>query len=95
MVEAALLRCCNPTCGGRPLDYPTHISNKLLLDIRKHIRKYYSVSTNVGGRGGREMCVVYCRQFCPAQIYYYNLFLLSTECRTMAFPLALLQMDLI
>uniref|UniRef100_A0A8C8MIY5 DNA polymerase n=1 Tax=Oncorhynchus tshawytscha TaxID=74940 RepID=A0A8C8MIY5_ONCTS len=42
MVEAALLRCCNPTCGGRPLDYPTHISNKLLLDIRKHIRKYYS-----------------------------------------------------
>uniref|UniRef100_A0A8C7JRZ9 DNA polymerase n=1 Tax=Oncorhynchus kisutch TaxID=8019 RepID=A0A8C7JRZ9_ONCKI len=42
MVEPALLRCCNPTCGGRPLDYPTHISNKLLLDIRKHIRKYYS-----------------------------------------------------
>ncbi|XP_041717792.2 DNA polymerase alpha catalytic subunit isoform X2 [Coregonus clupeaformis] len=42
MVEAAMMRCCNLSCGGRPLDYPTHISNKLLLDIRKHIRKYYS-----------------------------------------------------
>uniref|UniRef100_A0A4W5LBD5 DNA polymerase n=1 Tax=Hucho hucho TaxID=62062 RepID=A0A4W5LBD5_9TELE len=50
MVEAAMLRCCNPTCGGRPLDYPTHMSNKLLLDIRKHIRKYYS----------RGVCVCVC-----------------------------------
>ncbi|KAL1006634.1 hypothetical protein UPYG_G00074730 [Umbra pygmaea] len=40
--EPALMRCCNPSCGGRPLDYPTQMSNKLLLDIRKHIKKYYS-----------------------------------------------------
>ncbi|KAJ8010866.1 hypothetical protein DPEC_G00079590 [Dallia pectoralis] len=42
MMEPALLRCCNPSCGERILDYTTHISNKLSLDIRKHIKKYYS-----------------------------------------------------
>uniref|UniRef100_A0A6Q2YAF3 DNA polymerase n=1 Tax=Esox lucius TaxID=8010 RepID=A0A6Q2YAF3_ESOLU len=41
-VEPSLLRCCNPSCAGRPLDYPINISNKLSLDTRRHIKKYYS-----------------------------------------------------
>lgn len=36
------MRCCHIPCGGRPVDYAVKISNKLLLDIRRHIKKYYS-----------------------------------------------------
>nr|XP_057915854.1 DNA polymerase alpha catalytic subunit isoform X2 [Doryrhamphus excisus] len=41
-LEPSLLRCCNVPCPGRPIDFAFKISNKLLLDIRGHIRKYYS-----------------------------------------------------
>lgn len=41
-LEPSLMRCCHVPCGSRPIDYAVNISNKLLLDIRRHIRKYYS-----------------------------------------------------
>ncbi|XP_024136080.1 DNA polymerase alpha catalytic subunit isoform X1 [Oryzias melastigma] len=41
-LEPSLMRCCHVPCQSRPIDYPVHISNKLLLDIRRHIKKYYS-----------------------------------------------------
>ncbi|XP_037135270.1 DNA polymerase alpha catalytic subunit [Syngnathus acus] len=41
-LEPSFLRCCHVPCGGRPIDYAFNISNKLLLDIRRHIKKYYS-----------------------------------------------------
>uniref|UniRef100_A0A671X2E3 DNA polymerase n=1 Tax=Sparus aurata TaxID=8175 RepID=A0A671X2E3_SPAAU len=41
-LEPSLLRCCHVPCGGSPIDYAVNISNKLLLDIRRHIKKYYS-----------------------------------------------------
>lgn len=46
-LEPSLMRCCHIPCGGRPVDYAVKISNKLLLDIRRHIKKYYSVSIAV------------------------------------------------
>ncbi|KAI4797528.1 hypothetical protein KUCAC02_025015, partial [Chaenocephalus aceratus] len=41
--EPSLLRCCHLPCGERPIDQAVNICNKLLLDIRRHIKKYYSV----------------------------------------------------
>lgn len=41
-MEPSLMRCCHIPCGSRPIDYTVNISNKLLLDIRRHIKKYYS-----------------------------------------------------
>ncbi|XP_068566425.1 DNA polymerase alpha catalytic subunit [Cebidichthys violaceus] len=41
-LEPGLLRCCHVPCGSRPVDYAVNISNKLLHDIRRHIKKYYS-----------------------------------------------------
>ncbi|XP_020508693.2 DNA polymerase alpha catalytic subunit [Labrus bergylta] len=41
-MEPSLLQCCHIPCGSRPVDYVVNISNKLLLDIRRHIKKYYS-----------------------------------------------------
>ncbi|XP_041670511.1 DNA polymerase alpha catalytic subunit [Cheilinus undulatus] len=41
-MEPSLMRCCHIPCGSRPIDYTINISNKLLLDIRRHIKKYYS-----------------------------------------------------
>ncbi|XP_008293754.1 DNA polymerase alpha catalytic subunit [Stegastes partitus] len=41
-LEPSLMRCCHIPCGGSPLDYSVNISNKLQLDIRRHIKKYYS-----------------------------------------------------
>uniref|UniRef100_A0A3B5AJM4 DNA polymerase n=1 Tax=Stegastes partitus TaxID=144197 RepID=A0A3B5AJM4_9TELE len=46
-LEPSLMRCCHIPCGGSPLDYSVNISNKLQLDIRRHIKKYYSVSISV------------------------------------------------
>ncbi|XP_033988518.1 LOW QUALITY PROTEIN: DNA polymerase alpha catalytic subunit [Trematomus bernacchii] len=40
--EPSLLRCCHLPCGERPIDQAVNICNKLLLDIRRHIKKYYS-----------------------------------------------------
>ncbi|TKS87838.1 DNA polymerase alpha catalytic subunit [Collichthys lucidus] len=42
-LEPSLMRCCHIPCGSRPIDHAVNISNKLLLDIRRHIKKYYSV----------------------------------------------------
>ncbi|KAJ8278149.1 hypothetical protein GJAV_G00084410 [Gymnothorax javanicus] len=42
MLEPSLMRCCHISCEDRPVDHPIQISNKLLLDIRHHIHKYYS-----------------------------------------------------
>ncbi|XP_072306789.1 DNA polymerase alpha catalytic subunit [Eucyclogobius newberryi] len=41
-LEPSLMRCCHIPCGSRPIDYAVNISNKLLLDIRRHIKTYYS-----------------------------------------------------
>ncbi|XP_074549781.1 DNA polymerase alpha catalytic subunit [Halichoeres trimaculatus] len=41
-MEPSLMRCCHIPCGSRPIDHAVNISNKLLLDIRRHIKKYYS-----------------------------------------------------
>ncbi|XP_067434009.1 DNA polymerase alpha catalytic subunit [Thunnus thynnus] len=41
-LEPSLMRCCHIPCSSRPIDYTVNISNKLLLDIRRHIKKYYS-----------------------------------------------------
>lgn len=43
-LEPSLMRCCHIPCESRPIDYSVNISNKLLLDIRRHIKKYYAVS---------------------------------------------------
>lgn len=40
-LEPSLARCCHDPCGARLCDYPVNIINKLLLDIRKYIKKYY------------------------------------------------------
>uniref|UniRef100_A0A7N5ZZV3 DNA polymerase n=1 Tax=Anabas testudineus TaxID=64144 RepID=A0A7N5ZZV3_ANATE len=41
-LEPSLMRCCHIPCGNSPIDYAVNISNKLLLDIRRHVKKYYS-----------------------------------------------------
>ena len=52
--EPSLLRCCHVPCEGRPINHPVNICNKLMLDIRRHVKKYYSVSTGGRERGRRE-----------------------------------------
>ncbi|XP_053344293.1 DNA polymerase alpha catalytic subunit isoform X2 [Clarias gariepinus] len=42
VIEPSLTRCCHVPCNASPLRYHVQISNKLLLDIRRHVRKYYS-----------------------------------------------------
>lgn len=44
VMEPSLQRCCHIPCNASPLHHAVQIGNKLLLDIRRHIRKYYSVS---------------------------------------------------
>uniref|UniRef100_A0A671R8V1 DNA polymerase n=1 Tax=Sinocyclocheilus anshuiensis TaxID=1608454 RepID=A0A671R8V1_9TELE len=41
-LQPGLKNCCHIPCRGSPMDHPVQISNKLLLDIRRHIRRYYS-----------------------------------------------------
>ncbi|XP_071994025.1 DNA polymerase alpha catalytic subunit [Engystomops pustulosus] len=41
-IEPSLLRCSKPECEASPLDHIAQVHNKLLLDIRRHIKKYYS-----------------------------------------------------
>lgn len=41
------MRCCHIPCGGSPADYVVNICNKLVLDIRRHIKRYYAVSIPV------------------------------------------------
>ncbi|MCJ8745884.1 hypothetical protein PDJAM_G00135430 [Pangasius djambal] len=42
VMEPSLKRCCHVPCNASPLHHTVQISNKLLLDIRRHVRKYYS-----------------------------------------------------
>ncbi|KAL8190345.1 UNVERIFIED_CONTAM: DNA polymerase alpha catalytic subunit [Gekko kuhli] len=42
LIEASLLQCSKKECDESPLKYITQINNKLILDIRHYIRKYYS-----------------------------------------------------
>lgn len=44
LIEASLLRCSKKECDESPLNYVKQINNKLILDIRRYIKKYYSVS---------------------------------------------------
>ncbi|XP_075710123.1 DNA polymerase alpha catalytic subunit isoform X2 [Rhinoderma darwinii] len=41
-IEPSLLRCSKPECDASPLDHVAQVHNKLLLDIRRNIKKYYS-----------------------------------------------------
>ncbi|XP_065114338.1 DNA polymerase alpha catalytic subunit [Paramisgurnus dabryanus] len=41
-LEPSLKSCCHIQCMGSVLDHPIRIMNKLQLDIRRHIRRYYS-----------------------------------------------------
>ncbi|KAG7487342.1 hypothetical protein MATL_G00022240 [Megalops atlanticus] len=41
-IEPSLMRCCQISCEGRPIEHLAQISNKLLLDIRHHTHTYYS-----------------------------------------------------
>ncbi|CAI5772360.1 DNA polymerase alpha catalytic subunit isoform X2 [Podarcis lilfordi] len=42
MIEASLRQCSQKDCRESPLMYLMQINNKLNLDIRSHIKKYYS-----------------------------------------------------
>uniref|UniRef100_A0A8C1QBE0 DNA polymerase n=1 Tax=Cyprinus carpio TaxID=7962 RepID=A0A8C1QBE0_CYPCA len=41
-LQPSLNNCCHIPCRGSPMEHPIQISNKLLLDIHRHIRRYYS-----------------------------------------------------
>lgn len=41
-LQLSLKSCCHVPCGGSPMDHQVQIGNKLQLDIRRHIRRYYS-----------------------------------------------------
>ncbi|XP_027861334.1 DNA polymerase alpha catalytic subunit isoform X1 [Xiphophorus couchianus] len=40
--EPSLMRCCHIPCTNSPINNVVNMSNKLQLDIRRHIKKYYS-----------------------------------------------------
>nr|XP_033803913.1 DNA polymerase alpha catalytic subunit isoform X2 [Geotrypetes seraphini] len=41
-IEPSLKRCSNPECDSSPLQYVIQMQNKLVLDVRRHLKKYYS-----------------------------------------------------
>ncbi|XP_053561243.1 DNA polymerase alpha catalytic subunit [Bombina bombina] len=41
-IEPSLKRCSKPDCEVSPLDHIAQVQNKLLLDTRRYIKKYYS-----------------------------------------------------
>ncbi|XP_078513931.1 DNA polymerase alpha catalytic subunit [Lissotriton helveticus] len=41
-MEPSLKRCCKPECEASPMDYVIQLQNKLIVDIRRHIKKYYN-----------------------------------------------------
>ncbi|XP_053313313.1 DNA polymerase alpha catalytic subunit isoform X2 [Spea bombifrons] len=41
-IEPSLRRCSKPECDASPQDSVTQLQNKLMLDIRRFIKKYYS-----------------------------------------------------
>ena len=63
------MRCCHAPCGARLIDYHANISNKLLLDIRKHIKKYYSVSIVLLQWGGGVPDYCYSGWFCCLALF--------------------------
>ncbi|XP_060232727.1 DNA polymerase alpha catalytic subunit [Meriones unguiculatus] len=40
-VEPSLYRCSNVDCKASPLSFMVQLSNKLIMDIRRYIKKYY------------------------------------------------------
>ncbi|XP_069493401.1 DNA polymerase alpha catalytic subunit isoform X2 [Ambystoma mexicanum] len=42
LMEPSLKRCCKPECDASPMHFVIQLQNKLHLDIRRHIKKYYS-----------------------------------------------------
>ncbi|XP_059380720.1 DNA polymerase alpha catalytic subunit [Carassius carassius] len=41
-LQPSLKNCCHIPCRGSPIEHHIKIGNKLQLDIRRHIRRYYS-----------------------------------------------------
>ncbi|XP_069746281.1 DNA polymerase alpha catalytic subunit isoform X2 [Narcine bancroftii] len=41
-IQPSLLHCSNVDCEVSPIQYQVQMSNKLSLDIRRHIKRYYS-----------------------------------------------------
>ncbi|KAM8977106.1 DNA polymerase alpha catalytic subunit [Pelodytes ibericus] len=41
-IEPSLKRCSKPECDASPMDRVIQLQNKLILDIRRHIKKYYN-----------------------------------------------------
>ncbi|XP_010180410.1 PREDICTED: DNA polymerase alpha catalytic subunit-like, partial [Mesitornis unicolor] len=41
-IEPSLQRCSKTECEEPPLNYVVQMSNKILLDIRRYLRKYYN-----------------------------------------------------
>uniref|UniRef100_A0A5F8GFC4 DNA polymerase n=1 Tax=Monodelphis domestica TaxID=13616 RepID=A0A5F8GFC4_MONDO len=41
-IEPSLFRCCNIDCKASPMTFTDQLNNKLILDIRRCIKKYYS-----------------------------------------------------
>ncbi|XP_030058230.1 DNA polymerase alpha catalytic subunit isoform X2 [Microcaecilia unicolor] len=41
-IEPSLKRCSNPECDSSPLHHVTQMQNKLVLEVRRHLKKYYS-----------------------------------------------------
>ncbi|XP_028815477.1 DNA polymerase alpha catalytic subunit isoform X2 [Denticeps clupeoides] len=71
-VEPSLMQCCHVPCKGRPVDHAIQISNKLRLDIRRHIRRYYSgwllCEDRACGNRTRRLPILFSRTgpICPA-----------------------------
>lgn len=43
-MEPSLYRCSNIDCKTSPLTFVVQLSNKLIMDMRRCIKKYYEVS---------------------------------------------------
>ncbi|XP_044526087.1 DNA polymerase alpha catalytic subunit [Gracilinanus agilis] len=41
-IEPSLFRCCNIDCKASPMTFADQLNNKLILDIRRCIKKYYN-----------------------------------------------------
>ncbi|XP_036602466.1 DNA polymerase alpha catalytic subunit isoform X2 [Trichosurus vulpecula] len=41
-IEPSLFRCCNLACDASPMTFTDQLNNKLIMDIRRCIKKYYN-----------------------------------------------------
>ncbi|XP_074070326.1 DNA polymerase alpha catalytic subunit isoform X2 [Macrotis lagotis] len=41
-IELSLFRCCNIDCNASPISFTNQLNNKLILDIRRCLKKYYN-----------------------------------------------------